>query len=78
MEAASPVKTEEEIEKEEREKEISKKEKDLLEKFYEGRKFEEEKIKKWSNSILEEMSEFLNEKYPSFGYVFFYLLLNHQ
>ena len=71
MEAASPVKTKEEIEKEEREKEISKKEKDLLEKFYEGRKFEEEKIKKWSNSILEEMSEFLNEKYPSFGYGIF-------
>ena len=69
MEAASPVKvkSKDELEKEEREKEIGRKEKDLLEKYFDGRKYEEEKIKKWSNSILEEMSEFLSTKYPSFG-----------
>ena len=48
MEAPSPAKNE----KEEREREIGNKEKDLLEKYFEGRKYEEEKIKKWSNSIL--------------------------
>ena len=56
MEAAKPIKSQEEIEKNEREEEIRKKEKFLLEKHLEGRKFDEEKIKKWSNSILEEMN----------------------
>jgi len=71
MEAPSPAKNKNEIEKEEREKEIGNKEKELLEKYFEGRKYEEEKIKKWSNSILEEMSEFLSTKYPSFGFGMF-------
>ena len=71
MEAAKPVKSQEEIEKSEREEVIRKKEKDLLEKHLEGRKFDEEKIKKWSNSILEEMEEFLSIKYPNFGFGLF-------
>jgi hypothetical protein len=71
MEAAKPIKSQEEIEKNEREEEIRKKEKFLLEKHLEGRKFDEEKIKKWSNSILEEMDEFLSTKYPSFGFGLF-------
>ena len=67
MEAATPVKTIEETEKDKREKEIREKEKFLLEKYFEGRKYDDEKIKKWSNFVLEEMNEFLNSKYPLFG-----------
>ena len=71
MYAPVPVKTKEQIEKEERENEIRIKEKNILEKYFEGRKYDEEKVKKWSNSILEEMSEFLSTKYPSFGFGIF-------
>ena len=71
MEAALPIKSKEEIEKEKREEEIKKKAKFLLEKHFEGRKYEEDKIKKWSNSILEDMNDFLTLNYPSFGFGIF-------
>ena len=54
MEPAFPAKSKEESEKEEREKNIRKTEINLLEKHLEGRKFDEEKIKKRSNSILDQ------------------------
>ena len=70
MEAA-PIKNKEEIEKGKREEEIKKKIKITLEKYFEGRKYEEDKIKKWSNAILEEMNDFLTSNYQSFGFGIF-------
>ena len=43
-----PVKSQNKIEKDEREEEIRKKEINILEKHLERRKYDEEKIKKWS------------------------------
>ena len=53
------------------EKEIRKMEKILLEKHFEGRKYEEDKIKKWSDTIIEEMNEYLLTNYSSYGFSIF-------
>ena len=55
-------------EKEIREKEISDLCKMLLKKNFEGRRFFEEKIKKWSQAVLDEMWSYLIEKYPQYGF----------
>ena len=56
------------LNKEEREKEISDLARMLLKKNFEGRRFVEEKIKKWSQSVLDEMWNYLTEKYPRYGF----------
>ena len=53
------------------EKEIRKMEKILLEKHFEGRKYTEDKIKKWSDNIIEEMNEYLLTNYSSYGFSIF-------
>ena len=56
------------IEKELREKEISDLAKMVLKKNLDGRRFYEEKIKKWSQAILDEMWSYLRDKYPLYGF----------
>ena len=51
-----------------REKEISDLAKMLLKKNLDGRRFYEERIKNWSQAILDEMWNYLLEKYPKFGF----------
>ena len=51
-----------------REKEISDLAKMLLKKNLDGRRFYEERIKNWSQAILDEMWTYLLEKYPKFGF----------
>ena len=66
MEAAAPI-----DDKKNKEDEIRKKEKELLQKYFDGRKYNEEKIKKWSDSMLEEMNDYLKIKYPLYDYGIF-------
>ena len=54
--------------KELREKEISDLAKMLLKKNLDGRRFFEERIKNWSQAILDEMWNYLLEKYPKYGF----------
>lgn len=65
---AKEEKPQEILNKEQREKEISDLAKMLLKKNFEGRRFVEEKIKKWSQSVLDEMWNYLTEKYPRYGF----------
>ena len=65
---AKEEKPQEILDKEQREKEISDLAKMLLKKNFEGRRFVEEKIKKWSQSVLDEMWNYLTEKYPRYGF----------
>ena len=51
-----------------REKEISDLAKMLLKKNLDGRRFYEDRIKNWSQAILDEMWNYLLEKYPKFGF----------
>ena len=51
-----------------REKEISDLAKMLLKKNLDGRRFFEERIKNWSQAILDEMWNYLLEKYPKYGF----------
>ena len=51
-----------------REKEISDLAKMLLKKNLDGRRFFEERIKNWSQAILDEMYNYLLEKYPKYGF----------
>ena len=51
-----------------REKEISDLAKMLLKKNLDGRRFYEERIKNWSQAILDEMWNYLLEKYPKCGF----------
>ena len=51
-----------------REREISDLAKMLLKKNLDGRRFYEERIKNWSQAILDEMWNYLLEKYPKFGF----------
>ena len=51
-----------------REKEISDLAKMLLKKNLDGRRFYEERIKNWSQAILDEMWNYLLEKYPKYGF----------
>lgn len=62
------VKPKELIQKEEREKEISDLIQMVVKKNLDGRRFYEEKMKKWSQSILDEMWGYLIEKYPLYGF----------
>ena len=55
-------------EKEIREKEISDLGKMLLKKNLDGRRFYEDRIKNWSQAILDEMMTYLLEKYPKYGF----------
>ena len=65
---AKEEKPQEILNKEQREKEISDLAKMLLKRNFEGRRFVEEKIKKWSQSVLDEMWNYLTEKYPRYGF----------
>ena len=40
----------------------------VLKKNFDGRRFFEEKIKKWSQSVLDEIWNYLREKYPQYGF----------
>jgi len=51
-----------------REKDISDLAKMLLKKNLDGRRFYEERIKNWSQAILDEMWNYLLEKYPKYGF----------
>ena len=48
--------------------------KPILETHLMGRKFEEDKVKKWGNVIIDEIYKALSNKYPHYGYcIFFYI-----
>ena len=66
-------------EKEIREKEIFDLGQMLLKKNLDGRRFYEERIKNWSQAIIDEMWTYLLEKYPKFGFgILVFILEEHE
>ena len=61
-------KVEEPTEKQKREKELSDLAQALMKKNLDGRRYHEDKIKKWSQAILDEMHNYFLEKYPKYGF----------
>ena len=54
--------------------EIKEKCKNILEKYLEGRKLNKDKIKNWGDSIIEDIEQYLTEKYPYYGFgISFYI-----
>ena len=66
-------------EKDIREKEIFDLGQMLLKKSLDGRRFYEERIKNWSQAIIDEMWTYLLEKYPKFGFgILVFILEEHE
>jgi len=63
-----------EFDKQSFENEIETISKGILEKHLMGRKFDENKVKKWGDLIIDEIYKTLSNKYPQYGYcIFFYM-----
>jgi len=63
-----------EFDKQSFENEIETISKGILEKHLMGRKFDENKVKKWGDLIIDEIYKALSNKYPQYGYcIFFYM-----
>ena len=72
----APISTQKDIMKNEIKKECKK----ILEKYFEDREYNEDKVKIWKEYSLEEISNFLKSNFPDFGFVIliFIIKLGHS
>ena len=55
---------------------IKKECKRILEKYFEGREYDEDKVNLWKEYSLEEISNYLNSNYKDFGFIILLIIIN--